>query len=63
MTRIRDEYRRGALVISSFYPEHGPAPEIWVKDIRINGQEIKLHDEDRKRGGVPPASEDLHTHE
>ena len=63
MTRIRDEYRRGALVISSFYPEHGPAPEIWVKDIRINGQEIKLHDEDRKRGDMSVPPRDIHTHE
>ena len=36
-------YSRAALAIRSYYPNTGTRPEIWLKNIRINGEPIELY--------------------
>ncbi|MDY7011174.1 MAG: hypothetical protein SVV80_10555, partial [Planctomycetota bacterium] len=37
------KYSRAALVITSFYPEYGPAPKVLLRNIKLNGRRIKLY--------------------
>lgn len=43
---IPGDYRSASFQIDSYYVSHGPWPILWLKDIRLNDQEVKLYSPD-----------------
>ena len=51
---ISGEFRYASLQIDSYYTSKGAWPVLWIKDIVLNGEEVKLYTPDWFLAPAPP---------